>query len=75
MQRAFVYARCLSFSASVSYACFRQIGVSRCMHLRLNSALATFVRVKFYLFVSQALGSVSSAFFRVQKFLAHILQL
>lgn len=45
------------------------------MHSRLDVAFAKFMRVKFYLFVSQALGSFSSAFFRTKKFLAYILQL
>ena len=45
------------------------------MHSRLDVAFAKFMRVKFYLFVSQALGSISSAFFGAKKFLAYILQL
>ena len=68
MQCALLYARRLTFYESVSYVCFGQIGVSRCMHLRLDVAFATFVRVNFYLFVSQALEAFSSAFFVPKNF-------
>ena len=45
------------------------------MHSRLDVAFAKFVRVKFYPFIFQALGSISSAFFSAKKSLAHFLRL